>query len=259
MAEIKLVSWNVNGIRAAVKNGFVDFLKKEQPDVLGLQEIKITDEARAAAELNFAGYEEYWFPAKRPGYSGTAVLVKEGGLKVVSYHEGLGSEEFDAEGRVQVVEFEKFYFINAYFPNSKEDLSRLDYKQRFNAEILKLVKKLEKKKPVTVCGDFNVAHEPIDLFHPKQNEGKKGYTKEERGDMTTFLESCLVDTFRLLHPGEAKYSWWSYYSFARDRGIGWRIDYFLVSASLKSKVKEAFILDDVFGSDHCPVGVILDI
>jgi exodeoxyribonuclease III len=254
MAKLKLISWNVNGIRAVVKKGFGGFLNQHSPDVLGLQEIKITDTAREKEAFNFVGYTEYWFPAVRPGYSGTAILTK---TRPLSYVAGLGIDEFDNEGRVQTAEFEDFYFVNCYFPNVKDDLSRLDYKQRFNQAILRHVKKLEQTKPVIICGDFNVAHEPIDLARPKENEGKKGFTKEERMDMAAFLESGLIDTYRKLNPERVQYSWWSYYSLARDRNIGWRIDYFLASGALRERVTGAFILDDVWGSDHCPVGIEL--
>jgi exodeoxyribonuclease-3 len=251
-----LMSWNVNGIRAAVKNGFVNFLKTEQPEVLGLQEIKITNAAREKEEFDFAGYDEYWHPAKRPGYSGTAVLTK---VQPITYHAGIGDAKFDDEGRVQTLEFEKFYFVNCYFPNANHELSRLDYKEEFNATFLKYVKKLEQKKPVIICGDFNVAHREIDLARPKENEGNAGFTDEERKWADKFLEHGLVDTFRLLNPEKIQYSWWSYRHYARDRNIGWRIDYFLVSKILVPKIKKAFILDEVIGSDHAPVGIEIEI
>jgi exodeoxyribonuclease-3 len=246
----------VNGIRAAVKNGFVNFLKTERPDVLGLQEIKITDAAREKVEFDFAGYEEYWNPAKRPGYSGTAVLTK---VKPLSYQAGLGEAKFDDEGRVQTLEFEKYYFVNCYFPNANAELSRLGYKEEFNAAFLKYVKKLEAKKPVVTCGDFNVAHMPIDLARPKENVGNPGFTDEERAWADKFVANGLVDTYRLINGEKVQYSWWSYRMYARERNVGWRIDYFLVSEILKSKIKTAFILDQVIGSDHCPVGVEIEI
>jgi len=256
--ELKLMSWNVNGIRAVIKNGFTDMLLIERPDVIGLQEIKISHESRgkesASRRIDFPGYKEYWFPAKRAGYSGTAILTKK---EPLSYKEGIGVEEFDKEGRVQIMEFADFYFVNAYFPNSGSELARLKYKIEFNAAFLKYVKKIEKHKPVVLCGDMNVAHEEIDLAHPKDNERSAGFTKPERADMTKFLDSGLIDTFRLIHEDKVQYSWWSYRTFARDRGIGWRIDYFLVSEKLKKNIKKAFIKDDIVGSDHCPVGIIL--
>ena len=248
---MKLISWNVNGIRAAVKNGFGNFLKEAKPDILGLQEIKIDSATRAKTEFDFAGYDEYWNPAKRPGYSGTAVLTR---LKPITYNMG-----DDDEGRMQTLEFEKFYFVNCYFPNANHKLSRLDFKEEFNAAFLKYVKKLEAKKPVITCGDFNVAHQEIDLARPKENVGNAGFTAEERKWADKFLEAGLVDTFRLLHPEKVQYSWWSYRNYARERDIGWRIDCFMVSKILAPKIKNAFILDEVIGSDHCPVGIEIEI
>jgi len=254
--ELKLMSWNVNGIRAAVKNGFANMLLTERPDILGLQEIKISHDSRSKETFDFPGFKEYWYPAKRAGYSGTAILTKK---EPLSYKEGMGVEEFDEEGRVQTMEFEDFYFVNAYFPNANHELSRLKYKTDFNTAWLKYIKKLEKTKPVVTCGDFNVAHKEIDLARPKDNVGNAGFTKEERADMDKFLEAGLVDSYRLVNGDKIQYSWWSYRTFARDRGIGWRIDYFLTSESLKKNIKKAFILDEVIGSDHCPVGIILKV
>jgi exodeoxyribonuclease III len=254
---MKLISWNVNGIRAAVKNGFLDFLNSEKPDVLGLQEIKISHEARLKTEFDFRNYEEYWNPAERPGYSGTAVFESQKSeVRSQKYFDEFPNDE---EGRVQTLEFDKFFFINAYFPNANHELSRLDFKIDFNRRILEYVKELENKKPVVVCGDFNVAHEEIDLKNPKENMGNAGFTYEERAWMTNFLNSGLVDTFRHFHPDRIQYSWWSYRFRARERNIGWRIDYFLVSKSLLKHVKKAFIMDRVKGSDHCPVGIEIDI
>jgi len=251
-----LISWNVNGIRAAVKNGFVNFLKQEQPNILGLQEIKIDSATRAKTEFDFTGYDEYWNPAKRPGYSGTAVLTK---AKPITYNGEIGEAKFDEEGRIQTLEFDQFYFLNCYFPNANHELSRLDFKEEFNAVFLKYVKKLETKKPIVVCGDFNVAHQEIDLARPTENSGNAGFTVEERKWADKFLEAGLVDTFRLLHPEKIQYSWWSYRNYARDRNIGWRIDYFMVSKILGPKIKKAFILDEVIGSDHAPVGIEIEI
>jgi exodeoxyribonuclease-3 len=265
---MKLISWNVNGIRAVVKKGFVDFLQAEKPDVLCLQEIKISDDAKNKETFDFAGYQEFWHSAIRPGYSGTMTLVKDG-IQV------LGEEKFlaDDEGRVQVLEFDKFYLANVYFPNANSELSRLDFKLRFNDRLLKFLKKLEmnptppsaplpgrgiklkRKKPIILCGDYNVAHEPIDLFHPKANEGSAGYTIQERNWMTKFLQAGFIDTFRTEHPAKVQYSWWSYRMSARSRNIGWRIDYFCVSCYINRYLKGSFILDHVQGSDHCPVGI----
>jgi exodeoxyribonuclease III len=282
---MKIISWNVNGIRAVVKKGFKDFLVKESPDILCLQEIKISDSARNEETFDFAGYQEFWHSAARPGYSGTMTLVKDG-LKV------LGEEKFpdDPEGRVQILEFGKFYLVNTYFPNANHELSRLDFKLKFNDRLLNFLNKLEMKpalqptpstqptpphtvrhpsqegkvatpprrgikKPIIICGDFNVAHEPIDLFHPKENEGNAGYTAQERAWMTKFLKAGFVDTFRAEHPAEKKYSWWSYRMGARARNVGWRIDYFCVSSYFYKSVESSFILDKIIGSDHCPVGI----
>lgn len=248
-----LISWNVNGLRAVVKKGFTVFLRKYQPDVLALQEIKITDEARTREEFDFAGYHEYWHPAERPGYSGTAVLTK---TEPLSVSRGFPFAR-DEEGRLQTLEFEKYYFLNCYFPNANHALSRLSFKEEFNRNFLEYVKQLERGKPVIAGGDFNVAREEIDLARPKENIGHPGFTDEERYWADQFVAHGLVDTFRHLHPDQAEYSWWSYRSFARERDIGWRIDYFFVSQSLLDLVADAFILSGVEGSDHCPVGLTL--
>jgi exodeoxyribonuclease-3 len=252
---MKLISWNVNGIRACVRNGFTDFLAEYQPDIIGLQEIKIDDARRAKEEFAFKKYNEAWHPAHKPGYSGTAILTKE---KFDSSVSGINIPEFDHEGRVQTMEFSKFYFVNAYFPNAQHELARLSYKERFNAAMLKYLKKLEKNKPLIICGDFNVAIEEIDLARPKENVGNPGFSDEERLWGRKFLASGLVDTFRELQPNKKQYSWWSYRALARERNIGWRIDYFLVSAKIMGNVKQAFILDKVKGSDHAPVGIEID-
>ncbi len=260
--SISIISWNVNGIRAAVKKGFTTFLTKQKPDILGIQEVKISNDAREKEVFDFEGYSEHWNSAERPGYSGTMALVaekKDKNLAVLSHETGIGKKEFDFEGRVHTLEFPKFYFINIYFPNSKPDLSRIPFKQEFNAMVLAKVKKLEKKKPVIVVGDYNVAHNEIDLARPDSNHKTHGFTAEERADMTTFLKNELVDTFRTLHPEKVQYSWWSPMAGARTRNVGWRIDYVLVSKVLQKKVKSAFILDQVYGSDHCPVGIEIDL
>ena len=250
--KLKICSWNVNGIRAAVKNGFGEWLKDEKSDIVGLQEIKINDEARAKEEFDFAGYNEYWHHAKRPGYSGTAVLTK---IEPLSVDRG----DWDDEGRVITLEFEKFYFVNTYFPNSNHELTRLDFKEEFNKKWLAYIKKLEEKKPVVTCGDFNVAREAVDLANPKENEGNAGFTKEERVWADKFIKHGLIDTFRFINGNKVQYSWWSYRANVRARNIGWRIDYFLVSEKLKKNIKDAFIHDTVLGSDHAPVGIVLEI
>jgi exodeoxyribonuclease-3 len=254
---MKLISWNINGIRAVARKGFKDFLVEYQPDLICLQEIKISDAAREKVEFDFAGYDEYWYGAERPGYSGTAVLVRNGFTGVKKINNGFGVPEFDREGRVQVVELSKFYLLNVYFPNANNELSRLDYKMDFNESLLKYIKKLESKKPVIVTGDFNVAHQALDLARPKENEGKAGFTIEERAWMDKFLESGFIDTFRLVNGVKVQYSWWSFRMRARERNVGWRIDYFCVSAKLKKLVKKAYILDKIMGSDHAPVGLEL--
>jgi exodeoxyribonuclease-3 len=256
---MKIISWNINGIRAILKKNFLEFLNQYEPDILGLQEIKISEEARAKEKLEFPGYKAYFNSAKRPGYSGTAILVKEDQVnKVIGEVENVfGEDIFDSEGRIQILELEKFYVINCYFPNSAHGLKRLDYKRDFNAYMFKNIKKLERKKPVLLMGDLNVAHKEIDLARPKDNIGNPGFTYEEREDMDTFINYGLVDTFRYFHPEKIQYSWWSYRTRARLRNIGWRIDYLCVSAKLLRMIKDSYILDEVGGSDHAPVGVTL--
>lgn len=252
--SITLMSWNVNGIRAVLKKGFADFLMKNKPDILALQEVKIAEKDRNKAELDFQGYTEFWHSAERPGYSGTAILIREkSDLKIINQTNGLNHKEFDHEGRVQTIEFDKFYLVNAYFPNTRHDLSRLDFKIEFNNKIFAHVKKLEKSKPVIITGDFNVAHTEIDLTNPKENEQNAGFTIEERTSFDKFLKKDIIDTFRELNPKKIQYTWWTYRFGARSRNIGWRIDYFLVSKKLKNKITKAEILDQVLGSDHCPV------
>jgi len=252
---MKIISWNVNGIRAVAKKGLGQFLRQSQPDILGIQEIKISASAQQETEFDFAGYTEFWNSAERPGYSGTALLIREGFKDLVGVKNGFGVPRFDAEGRVQTVELKKFYLLNVYFPNSNHELSRLGYKLEFNEALLKYAKKLEQKKPVIITGDYNVAHQPIDLARPKENEGNAGYTSEERSWMDKFIKAGFIDTFRLMNKDKVQYSWWSFRAGARARNVGWRIDYFCVSAGLKKKVQAAYILDKVSGSDHAPIGL----
>lgn len=254
---MKLISWNVNGIRAVAKKGLAAFLLAEKPDILCIQEVKISDSARAQTEFDFSVYKEYFNSAKRPGYSGTAILVKEGFKDFIGVKNGIGINKFDDEGRVQVIELKKYYLVNVYFPNSNSELSRLDYKLEFNNELLKHLKKLEKNKPVIVTGDYNVAHEEIDLARPKENVSSPGFTPEERAWMTKFINSGFIDSFRYLNGDKVQYSWWSYRGGARERNVGWRIDYFCVSDKLKKHLKKAYILDKITGSDHAPVGLEL--
>ena len=250
---MKLISWNVNGIRAVMKKGFEDFLTAHQPDIICLQEIKVhnddlPEEIRLAGSLD--GYAGYWNGADRKGYSGTAILTK---VPPLSCETKMGDERFDAEGRVQIFEFEAFFLINTYVPNVKRDLSRLAERQEFDVLLNQKIQQLEETKPVILCGDMNVAHNPIDLARPKPNEGHAGYTLEERAGMTKYIESGLTDTFRWLDPETAKYSWWSYRGGVRARNIGWRIDYFLTSSALQTHLQSADILTEVTGSDHCPI------
>lgn len=251
---MKIISWNVNGLRAIMKKGFAEFLYSEKPDIICLQEIKISKQAIESEKFDFQAYREYYFPAKRPGYSGTAIFIKESlvtdDLKLIN---GFKKANFDDEGRTQILETKKFFLINSYFPNSREDLSRLDFKIQFNNDMLKLIKKLEKKKPVIITGDYNVAHEPIDLARPKPNEGASGYTLEERASMTKMLSAGLIDTFRFLNGDKVQYTWWSFRAGARQRNVGWRIDYFCVSAKLKKWLKKSYIMDKTIGSDHAPI------
>ncbi len=252
---MKIISWNVNGIRAITKKGFKQFLETEKPDILCLQEVKISEITKDATEFDFAGYKEYWNCAQRPGYSGTAILVRENEVECKDVVAGFGIEKFDSEGRAQFMELPKFYLVNVYFPNANNELSRLGYKLEFNESLLKHIKKLEKIKPVIITGDFNVAHQEIDLARPKENEGSPGFTKEERAWMSKFIQTGFIDTFRELNGDKIQYSWWSYRANARARNVGWRIDYFCVSDKLKKTIKKAYILDKIEGSDHAPLGL----
>ncbi len=244
---MKLVSWNVNGLRACVGKGFFEFLAAENPDMMCLQETKLQPEQAPQVD----GYREYWCSAEKKGYSGTALFTKSEPLSV-SF--GLGIEEHDHEGRVITAEYEDFYLVTVYTPNSQDGLKRLDYRMQWEDAFRGHLCALDQKKPVVVCGDMNVAHEEIDLKNPKTNRRNAGFTDEERGKMTELLGAGFADTFRRLHPGlEGVYSWWSYRFHAREKNAGWRIDYFLVSERLMPRVKDARILSDVFGSDHCPV------
>jgi len=260
--KITILSWNINGIRAAIKKGFVDFLQTKKPDILGLQEVKIADGHKEKETFDFSNYTEYWNSAKRPGYAGTMTLIKEKTplqKRVIKHWAGIGCEEFDNEGRVQTIEFDTFYLVNAYFPNTRHDLSRLDFKEKFNDLFLKYIKKLDKKKPVIAVGDFNVAHEEIDIARPKDNEENAGFTPQERAWMTQFLKAGFVDSYRSLNPKKVQYTWWSFRFNVRARNIGWRIDYILISKRLLPKIKKAFIWDQQTGADHCPIGIEIDI
>lgn len=254
---MKIISWNINGIRAVAKKGFASFLKAAKPDIVCLQEIKISEAARLSTEFDFIGYTEYWYSAVRPGYSGTAILVREGLKGIKGVENGLGIPKFDQEGRVQTLDASKFFLLNIYFPNANRELSRLSYRLEFNEALWKYIKKLEKIKPVIVTGDFNVAHEEIDLARPAENVGNAGFTAEERAWMTKFLKSGFIDTYRELNGRKIQYSWWTFRANARARNVGWRIDYFCASAKLKKSLKKAYILDKIMGSDHAPIGLDL--
>ncbi len=247
-----LISWNVNGIRAVIKKNFSEFISDHQPDILCLQETKARPE-QVDLPLELAGYHTYWNSAEKPGYSGTAIFSK---IKPLNVSYGIGMEEHDTEGRVITAEFPDFHLVTVYTPNSQNELRRLPYRRRWNADFLAYCKKLEKTKPVIFCGDLNVAHREIDLARPKQNQKNAGFTPEERADFDAILSANFIDSFRHFHPDTRDaYSWWSYRAGARGKNIGWRLDYFCLSASLIDKVKRAEILSDVLGSDHCPVAL----
>ena len=249
---MKIVSWNVNGIRACLNKGFKDFFKKIDADIFCLQETKCQPDQ---IELEFDGYTSYWNSAERKGYSGTAIFTKQKPLNVTY---GIGIEEHDKEGRVITLEFEKFYMVTIYTPNAKRELERLDYRMVWEDEIRKYLLKLNETKPVIMCGDLNVAHEEIDLKNPKTNRRNAGFTDEERNKMTELLKANFIDTFRYVYPDKIAYSWWSYMGNARAKDIGWRIDYIIVSDALKNNLKEADILTQVLGSDHCPISLDIE-
>lgn len=245
---MKLISWNVNGIRAAMKKGFLDFVSEASPDILCIQETKMQE---GQAEVPLEGYHQYWCSAEKKGYSGTAVFSREEPLSV-GY--GIGIDEHDREGRVITAEYPSFYLVNVYVPNSQNELKRLDYRMKWEEDFRAYLKGLEESKPVIVCGDMNVAHREIDLKNPKNNRKNAGFTDQEREKMTLLLDSGFIDTWRYFYPDlEGVYSWWSYRFNARKNNAGWRIDYFLVSESLNDRLADARILTDVYGSDHCPV------
>ena len=250
---MKLISWNVNGIRACINKGFRDFFNEINADIFCIQETKCQKEQ---IELEFEGYTSYWNSAEKKGYSGTAIFTKQ---KPISVKYGIGKEEHDKEGRVITLEFEKFYLVTNYTPNAKRELERLEYRMEWEDEIRNYLLKLKKTKPVIMCGDLNVAHEEIDLKNPKTNKGNAGFTNEERGKMTELLNAGFIDSFRYLYPQKVEYSWWSYMGHAREKNVGWRIDYFLVSEDIKTQIKEAKIHQEILGSDHCPVELEIDI
>ena len=251
---MKLISWNVNGIRAAIKKGFLDYFNDQNADIFCLQETKLS---AGQLDLELKGYHQYWNYAEKKGYSGTAIFTKQ---EPISVQYGLGIDEHDKEGRVITLEFENFYMVTVYTPNSQEKLARLDYRMVWEDEFRKFLLELDKKKPVIICGDLNVAHKEIDLKNPKTNRKNAGFSDEERAKMTTLLESGFVDSFRYFYPNRAEiYSWWSYRFSARAKNAGWRIDYFLVSDRIKTNMKDAEIHTEILGSDHCPVVLNINI
>ena len=251
---MKLISWNVNGIRACLQKGFMDFFNEIDADFFCLQETKLSE---GQLELELEGYEQYWNYAEKKGYSGTAIFTKH---KPLSVSHGIGVDEHDHEGRVITLEYEGFYMITVYTPNSQDELKRLDYRMKWEEDFLTYLKKLEQTKPVIFCGDLNVAHKEIDLKNPKTNHHNAGFTDEERGKMTKLLSEGFIDTFRYFYPDmEQIYSWWSYRFHAREKNSGWRIDYFITSEALKNKLVDAKIHTDILGSDHCPVELDVDL
>jgi exodeoxyribonuclease III len=253
VGEVKLISWNVNGLRSVLRKNFLEFLAEENPDVLCLQETKAGP--NDVEQLWPASYTTYWNTAEKKGYAGTAILTKTRPLQVT---QGIGIAEHDREGRVLTAEYDTFFLVNAYVPNSKRELSRLAYRQLWDRDFLSYLKTLERTKPVVFCGDLNVAHTEIDLANPKANVRNHGFTPEERAGFEALVQAGFLDTFREFEKGGGHYSWWSPFANARARNIGWRIDYFLISPTLRPRLCSAFIRCAVLGSDHCPVGIELD-
>jgi exodeoxyribonuclease-3 len=248
---MKLLSFNVNGIRSIMKKGFADFVARAQPDILCLQETKAHPEQ---VHVDLPEYEQCWNAAKKRGYSGTVILTKN---KPKNVSRGMAIAEHDEEGRIITAEFDEFFLVNVYTPNTKRDLSRLKYRVRWDADFLKYLKKLERKKPVVFCGDLNVAHQEIDLTNPKANVKNHGFTPEERRGFSNLVAAGFIDTFREFNKEGGHYTWWSQISDARARNVGWRIDYFCISSALRPRLRDAFILREVMGSDHCPVGIVM--
>lgn len=247
---MKLLSWNVNGIRSAVQKGFLDFFEKEQADVVCLQETKISADKLEPVFAQIPGYDIYWSFAEKKGYSGVAVYTRR---KPLSVTEGMGVKEVDSEGRVLTLEYPNFYLVNVYAPNAQSELARLDFRLDYERRFLEYLQKLRKKKPIALTGDLNVAHTPLDLTNPKSNEKNPGYSPQEREAFTNLLAAGYVDTFRMFTQEGGHYSWWSFRSNARAKNVGWRIDYWVVSEEMRDKVKRSVIRPEIFGSDHCPV------
>ncbi len=251
---MKLISWNVNGLRACVQKGFLDYLKQTDADIFCVQETKLQE---GQIQIDLDGYEQYWNYAEKKGYSGTAIFTK---VKPLSVFYGIGIEEHDHEGRVITLEYDRFYFVTVYTPNSQNELARLDYRMKWEDDFLAYIKGLEKSKPVIYAGDLNVAHQEIDLKNPKTNRKNAGFTDEEREKFSNVLKNGMIDTYRYFYPEQTGvYSWWSYRFKAREKNAGWRIDYFVVSESLKNCLKDAKIHTEIMGSDHCPVELDIDI
>ncbi len=250
---MKLISWNVNGFRACLNKGFVEFFAEADADIFCIQETKMQP---GQAEFDAESYHQYWYSAEKKGYSGTAVFTKK---EPYSVRYGIGIAEHDTEGRTITLEFEEFYLLCVYTPNAKRELERLDYRMAWEDALREYIKELDRVKPVIYCGDLNVAHEEIDLKNPKTNHRSAGFSDEERGKFTELLTQGFKDTFRELYPDKAEYTWWSYMFHAREKNVGWRIDYFVVSDRLMPRIKDSFILGNVMGSDHCPVGIELEV
>ena len=248
---MKIISWNVAGLRACYKKGLEEFFLSELPDMFCMQETKVLEKENP---LHIEGYKEYLYPAEKKGYSGTMIYSK---IEPLSIKYGIGIEEFDSEGRVITLEYDNFYLVNAYVPNSKRELERLNERMYFEDEMRKYLKNLNKN--VIYCGDLNVAHEEIDIKNAKTNTRSAGFTIEERNKMTELLESGFTDTFRYLYPDKIGYSWWSYMGHAREKNVGWRIDYFITSKDIEKNIKQATIYPEIFGSDHCPVGLEIEL
>ncbi|MFX1285885.1 MAG: exodeoxyribonuclease III [Promethearchaeota archaeon] len=251
---MELLSWNVNGIRACINKGFIEWIKQRNPDILCIQETKAQPN-QISFSFDIPEYNIYWSSAKKKGYSGVATFSKQ---KPLSISKELGNKKFDDEGRFLQLEYERFYLINMYFPNAQRELKRIDFKLRFNQAVLKYLENLRKKKALIVCGDFNVAHKEIDLTNPKENQNNAGFSPQERAFFTELLEHGYIDTFREFNQSPEQYTWWTYRYNARSRNIGWRIDYFIINKEFRELLKSAFILKDVMGSDHAPIGIIID-
>ena len=248
----KMISWNVNGLRACAQKGFEDVFKNLDADLFSLQETKLQE---GQIDMAFPGYQSFWNYAEKKGYSGTAVFTRKEPLDVLY---GIGAEEHDHEGRVLTLEFPDYYYLTCYTPNAQEELKRLDYRMEWEDAFLAYLKRLEEKKPVIFCGDLNVAHQEIDLKNPKTNRRNPGFTDEERGKFSALLDAGFIDTYRYFHPNKVEYSWWSYRFKAREKNVGWRIDYFVTSKALESRLRSAAIHTEIFGSDHCPVELVIE-